>query len=140
MVASDCDLRGIKADVVIKDYDRGDWGHEKRAIGLQEATKTWIGFFNADDEYEDTFIEKLITPGYDFVYCDFTSHLFKGNTVRSKLSHGNITSGNFIVKRSLANKVGYEHREYHADWLFIKDLLELNPKTKHVPEVLYKHL
>lgn len=120
--------------------NRNDWGHEKRSIGLHLAHGEYVGFFNADDKYDPTYIETLVeyAKGADLVYCDFYSHLFNG-VVKSAPKLQKITSGNFLCKRELAQKVGYNHRVYEADGLFIQDLIKAGATHRRVPKVLYWH-
>ena len=120
--------------------DKNDWGHHKRKTGLEWAKpKGKIGFFNDDDEYDPTYIEKMTAHKEDLVYCDFTTHLYNNDKVDSTLDHGKCTSGNFVVNSKKAKEVGYNHLVYHADWLFIKELLEAGITTRKVPETLYFH-
>lgn len=127
----------------IEDTNRNDWGHNKRKIGVQRAESLFLGFFNSDDKYDPDYIKTLLSTlktaqDANFVYCNFTSHLFGNNTVDSSIEHGKITSGNFIVDSSIAKETGYNHNVYHADWLFISDML---PKLKPVKadKTLYNH-
>jgi hypothetical protein len=52
---------------------------------------------------------------------------------------GKITRGSFLVRTELAQRVGYRHREYHADGLFVDDLMAAGAIAEHVPGVLYWH-
>jgi hypothetical protein len=45
-----------------------DWGHDKRAKGLDLATSDYTGWFNHDDSYDKTYIEKMMAnEGSDVV-------------------------------------------------------------------------
>lgn len=137
VLASDQDLNGVKADEILSVPNRNDWGHEKRSQGINLATGEYLGFFNADDEYDITYIESLIDPEYDIIACDFVSHIV--GSVETQPVHGQITSGNFVVRTSLARKVGWNHREYNADWHFIKECLDEGATFKRVAKTLYFH-
>lgn len=116
----------------------GDWGHRKRQRGVLEAKSEFLFFVNADDSYDPTFIEKLYLPEYDFIYCNFDSK--NARNCNAALHMGAMTSGCYLVRSQLARKAGYTSvREYHADWLFIRDILDLEPKIYKVEEELYKH-
>lgn len=139
----------LVSDMAVRDYpnfyrcpNRDDWGHEKRSLGLFLAKGDYVAFFNTDDEYEDTYLTEMVAAtedGTDLVYCDFYSHLF-GGIRKSEPRMQAITSGNFLVKRELAQRVGYNHRVYEADGLFIEDIMKAGATHKRVPEVLYTHL
>lgn len=134
IIASDTDTTGLEAVI---DENRNDWGHEKRAKGLALAKSDYVCFMNADDEYAPEFIEEMMLD-YDLVYCNFTSRLFK-DVVVSKPVLGSITSGNFIVRTELAQRVGYNHRVYEADGLFIQDIMQAGASHHHVDKTLYFH-
>ncbi len=113
-----------------------DWGHEKRAEGVELATKEWLGFFNDDDHYDTSYLEKMLASGKDadVVWCGW-------NLIRKpSFSLGNSTSGNYIVRSELAKKVGYASRHYEADGVFINSLRDA-PGTRcvFVDELLYAH-
>ena len=138
LFVSDMPINFLEANIIVKDINRNDWGHNKRDIGLRLATKDYIVFINADDEYHVEFLEKLSQHTEDLIYCDFESHL-AGRIIESYPSMGTITSGNFIIKRELAQKVGWKHRDYLADGKFIMEIMEQQPTYVRVPEVLYYH-
>lgn len=92
---------------------------------------------NTDDEYDSTFIEKLSSRKADLMYCNFDSHL--AGHCKSELQIGKITSGNFMVRTGIAKIVGWKHRNYQADWYFIRDLLTHDITSIHIDEFLYTH-
>lgn len=122
--------------------DRQDWGHEKRAEGLSLARKDFVGFFNDDDSYDPTYIEKMMAAvdGYDAAYCAW--NVIPNCDFRLCSS----TSGNFIVRTSLAKAVGYptvrddEGRlAYSSDGLFINAIAAHGAVAPKVEELLYFH-
>lgn len=121
---------------VFLEENRDDWGHEKRAKGVWEASGEYLGFFNDDDAYTTDYVEKMLAAAdaaaADVVYCDW-------NITGCTLALGSSTSGNFIVRSALARNVGYRHRVYEADGLFLEDLKQWEPVVVKVPEVLYTH-
>jgi glycosyltransferase involved in cell wall biosynthesis len=114
--------------------NRNDWGHEKRAKGLDLATSDYTGWFNHDDSYGRTYIEKMMAQeGSDVVFCGWS----KSSTPDFRL--GSSTSGNYIVRTSYARTVGYKDRHYEADGTFINALADNGGKVTRVAEVLYFH-
>jgi hypothetical protein len=122
--------------------DRSDWGHEKRAEGLRLASSDFLGFFNDDDSYDLTYVEKMLAAvdGYDAAYCAW-------NTIPNcSFRLCSSTSGNFIVRTSLAKALGYpaerdsEGRlKYESDGLFINAIAANGAVAPKVNEILYHH-
>lgn len=113
-----------------------DWGHGKRAKGLDLATSDYTGWFNHDDSYHQSYIEIMMMDaefGNDVVYCGWSKHDQPGFVL------GQSTSGNYIVRTDLARKAGYTDRHYEADGTFINRIAALNPKIRFVNKVLYFH-
>ena len=111
-----------------------DWGHDKRAKGLDLATSDYTGWFNHDDSYDKTYIEKMmLNEGSDVVFCGWSK------SYTPSFSAGSSTSGNYIVKTSYARNVGYKDRHYEADGTFINGLAGQGGKITRVEEVLYFH-
>ncbi len=115
-----------------------DWGHAKRGKGVASASGEYVGFFNHDDEYHLTYLQKMLTAAAerqaDVVYCAWNEQPNCG------FAFGSSTAGNFITRTSLARHVGYPHRKgYASDGHFI-DLLRARAKTVvKVHDVLYTH-
>jgi len=113
-----------------------DWGHDKRAKGLDLATSEYAAWLNHDDSYDQTFIQEMMESASgtaDVIYCGWS----KNHTPSFAL--GQSTSGNYIVKTSYARKAGYTDRHYEADGTFINRLAELGGKIEFLPKVLYFH-
>lgn len=121
----------------IKCENKNDWGHAKRAEGLNRAVHKYIGFFNDDDCYELNYIEKMTRAAEDnnaeFVYCNWNG----ADNIQPHL--GSSTSGNFIVDRQLALIVGYKFRHYEADGEFINACVAHALKIVKVDDCLYWH-
>lgn len=116
--------------------DCGDWGHEKRAEGLERATGDWVGFFNDDDRYARDYLARMLAatgPDVDVVYCGWSTY------PDCEFRLGSSTSGNFIVRRSLAQTVGWASRRYEADGDFIDALVAADARLARVNQVLYHH-
>lgn len=115
--------------------DRSDWGHEKRAQGLALATGDWLGFFNDDDSYDETYLKTMLaaTDGVDLVLCGWFDG--SGNPALPTRT----TSGNFVIRRQLAQAVGYVHRIYQADNRFLEEAQAAGARVREVPDLLYQH-
>jgi hypothetical protein len=116
--------------------NREDWGHEKRAIGVDLAKSDSLGFFNADDSYDIHYIERMMAEleaGADAAYCGWNKIPY------CAFALGSSTSGNFIVKTHLARRVGYTDRHYEADGTFIEKLRENANVVAYVDDLLYFH-
>ena len=120
--------------------NRNDWGHEKRDLALEMGLGgDYLGFFNADDWYDPTYIEKMMEAAErtkaGFVYCAW-------NISPCEPKNDSSTSGNFIVLYEIAWRVGWKGRHYEADGQFINEVVaecnDRNPIT-YVPERLYRH-
>lgn len=115
--------------------NRNDWGHEKRAQGVEAATQEWLGFFNDDDQYTNDYLERMLAAGEnaEVVYCAWNEQ------PECHFAYGSSTSGNFIVKTELARKAGYENRGYAADGEFIEAVARIADGVVRVDDVLYTH-
>ena len=116
--------------------DLQDWGHAKRAEGLALARKDWVGFFNDDDSYAVDYLEKMLAAGTDLVDAVFCAW---NRIPGCHFGLGSSTSGNFIVRRELAQKVTYPTRRYEADGDFIEALNRAGARSVKVDEILYHH-
>lgn len=138
---SDTDLAGVRGDYPTVAFrrceNRNDWAHEKRAEGLAVAESDWIGFFNDDDSYVDSYLERMLAraeaENADVVYCAWNEQPhcdFKG---------WHSTSGNFLCRTELGQRVGWVGRHYEADAEFIDGLVAAGAKVVRVDEILYHH-
>ena len=139
-LCSKIDLGGLQEDFpevrFTEEPDLSDWGHDKRAKGLDLATSEYIAWINHDDSYENQFVEKMMASadvGADVVYCGWSKN--SNPTFAGTIS----TSGNFVARTSYAREAGYTDRHYEADATFIDRLAKLGGKIEFVPEVLYHH-
>lgn len=138
-LASDTDLDPLKKDfpdvLFCHQQNRNDWGHEKRAAGLDLAQGEWVGFFNDDDSYSPEYLSRMLdqTEGADVVYCAWSTY------PNCTFNYGSSTSGNFIVRSDFARGVGWTSRRYEADGDFIESLNEAGARVKRIDDVIYKH-
>ena len=113
-----------------------DWGHDKRAKGLDLATSDYAGWFNHDDSYDPHYIAEMMWQaelGHDVVYCGWS----KASTPQFR--SGSSTSGNYIAKVEVARKAGYTDRHYEADGTFINRIAAAAQSIKFLPGTLYFH-
>jgi hypothetical protein len=119
-----------------------DWGHAKRAEGLDQATSEWVGFFNDDDSYHPSYLERMLataagganqTMVADVVYCGWNTY------PACTFTYGSSTSGNFLVRTRLAQQTGYPTRRYEADGDFIEALNAAGAVAYKLDAVLYTH-
>lgn len=139
-LCSEIDLEGIWQQFPwVRFYEEpnlNDWGHDKRAKGLDLATSEYTTWFNHDDSYDPNFIQEMMeyaSDDADVVYCGWS-----GNP-KPSFSHRSSTSGNYIAKTSYARTAGYTDRHYEADGTFINRLAALSGKIKFLSKVLYFH-
>lgn len=140
VLASDIDLEEIrKKHTGVSFYaepNLNDWGHAKRAKGLDLATKDYIGWFNHDDSYDPHYIAEMMwlaELGSDVVYCGWSENH------NPQFRASNSTSGNYIVKVDVARKAGYTDRHYEADGTFIERISAITKSIKFLDGIMYYH-
>ena len=113
-----------------------DWGHDKRAKGLDLATSDYTGWFNHDDSYDPHYIAEMMWQaelGHDVVYCGWSKDY------TPQFRSGSSTSGNYIAKVEVSRKAGYTDRHYEADGTFINRIAAVAQSIKFLPGTLYFH-
>lgn len=140
VLASDIDLEAARkrytGATFYAEPNLNDWGHDKRAKGLDLATSEYTTWFNHDDSYDKDFILDMMesaSNGADVVYCGWSK------SATPSFSFGSSTSGNYIAKTSYARRAGYTDRHYEADGTFINRLAALGGTITFLPKVLYFH-
>jgi len=139
-------LREHFPDVTFVEQEKaGDWGHQARATGLELATREWVGWFNSDDRYDPTYLEKMMgaSDGVDAAFCDWNDR--PGDAYFGLYGS---TAGNFIVRRVVAVGVGWPTDMvsvsgmppgYANDGRFIDAVVASGATYRKVPEFLYLH-
>jgi glycosyltransferase involved in cell wall biosynthesis len=123
--------------------NKNDWGHEKRALGLRLASSDAIAWFNHDDSYEPTFVERMmeaLEAGADIAFCNW-SHDGPQNNIRvnTEFRGGDSTSGNWVGRTGLIRSVGYVFRDYSADASLINAIVATKPLITKIDMPLYHH-
>lgn len=116
---------------------------DKCNLGLEKATGKYIGFFPSDDIYNSRFIELMVNTAEvtdsAITYCNFLSHYAQNKEVDGIIEMGHITTGSFLTR--LADTAGIKipmTKQGDIDWVLL--LMEKQPKTAKVNEMLYIHL
>ena len=140
VLASDIDLEEARKRYTgvtfYAEPNLNDWGHDKRAKGLDVATSDYAGWFNHDDSYDPHYIAEMMWQaelGHDVVYCGWS-----GNAT-PQFSLGSSTSGNYIVKVSVGRQAKYTDRHYEADGTFINRIADVTKSIRFLPGTLYFH-
>ena len=130
-----------------------DWGQTPRSIGLKKSTGQWTLITGDDNYYVPIFIEKMKeeiekNENVGFIYCDFVlDHPRKGirynKYIDTKIKFCHIDIGSFIFKTNIGKKVGYKHKDFDADWKFVrryrKHMLREGLKDIKIKQTLYIH-
>lgn len=141
---------GFPIEYIETEKRYNDWGHSLRAIGLEKATGLYTQFQNSDNWVTPVLVEYMVggaqNGDMDISYCDILhSYPLNGkegyNILDSRLCLNSIDMSNFIIKTELAKKVGFNHRSFAADGLFIEDVKRFKPslKSKKIPRCLVVH-
>jgi hypothetical protein len=124
--------------VMFREQDnQNDWGHAKRAEGLELARSEWVGFFNDDDSYVDHYLEAMLKRAEveeaGVVYCAWNE------CPHCAFAGWQSTAGNFLCRTELGQRVGWHERYWHADATFIDGLKAAGARVVKVDEILYHH-
>lgn len=103
---------------------KGFWGHPNRGMMLEKTQgdpDDYVLITNDDNQYVKSFVEfflKNCGPKVGFVFCNTIHNYFKYNILLTEIRVGGIDMGSFIVKLSVAQKIGFVHREEMADGMY----------------------
>ncbi len=112
-----------------------DFGHSLREIGLRMAQTEFVMFTNDDNYYAPKFVaymfEAIRRDRLDLVLCNMIhSHRNPGPFTRDDYLPFDsypmmkfVDIGNFIVRRRIAQEVGFEDRSFAADGVFIDKIM-----------------
>ncbi len=125
-----------------------NYGHFLRKWALENVvTSDYVLLTNGDNYYTPNMVEEISKRNEDFIYFDLIhSHKTKSNSnestygyMKSELKRGFIDMGNVVIKSELAKKVGFNSSEYHADWGYFEEVLNLSPTISKIDKVLFVH-
>lgn len=132
-----CDNQST-GDITVYDAHHDDVGQSKCDIGIRLATKDYVLLASSDDEYLPDFVKDMQGHTEDLLLGGFQSHLV-GTVTNSTPSLGRVTRGSFLVRREKALEVGYNHRNYEGDGLFIEDMVRNGATWVAIDKVNYIH-
>jgi len=131
VLASDIDLEEARKRYTgvtfYSEPNLSDWGHDKRAKGLDLATSDYAGWFNHDDSYDPHYIAEMMWQaelGNDVVYCGWSK------AATPEFRSGSSTSGNYIAKVEVARRAGYTDRHYAQSIKFLPGTLYFHNEVK----------
>lgn len=144
---SDMDLQPLKKKYPKVEFfdvpNRKDWAQVKRAMGIAFAEGKYICFCNADDEFDPNFLEIMVgvleKENNDLAYCNWLDRDIDYKVANAELKIRGITCGSILFRADIAKRVGLQHRQYAADWYFVRDLLKEGIQVCYVPMALMIH-
>jgi hypothetical protein len=118
-----------------------DWGHSLRARTIPNLDNSrYTLITNGDNYYTPVFIREMTKYEEDLIYCDFIhSHQEYRRMFETHLVISQIDCGALIVKTDIVKRIGWNYRNFAADWEFVREVMELNPTTRKVEKTLFVH-
>lgn len=142
-------------EYIATEHRYNDYGHSLREIGLQNIKEQYVMLTNADNYLIPKAIEYLnrtiIQTNADVIMYDMVhSHNRPGNRALPPYSffetfyeRGSIDIGAAIVKRDLAEKVGFRDKTHDGDATYFEDVFaERKPSglsVAKIPQILFVH-
>jgi glycosyltransferase involved in cell wall biosynthesis len=135
------------------DVRYGDYGHSLRDIGLSNIQGDYVLLTNADNYFIPKAIEYLINASNktnaDIIIFDMIhSHNCPGGRplppysyFETALKRRSIDVSSAIVKKNLAEKVGFRDKTFDGDATYFEDILRqrTNIILAKIPQVLFVH-
>jgi len=127
------------------DGPNNDWGHTGRNYGLDNSKEEWIVMTGDDNYYVPSFVNLFLKEGknnFDFIYCDLIHDMKRDDyqPIPSRLQHGWIDIGNFMVRRTTVGDLRLDKKSYEADWKFVDRITKYGTrKISKINKVLYVH-
>jgi hypothetical protein len=125
-----CDVRRYKPE--LRGYG---WGHYNRARALETVDTEWVWFQNADNqvipravEVLNNFIEQV--PDADCIVWPILHNYRNYEPFLDGFGNCQTDMSQFIVKTDLAKAVGFNHRCFIADGIFLEELKAYKPDLK----------
>jgi hypothetical protein len=127
----------------------GDWGHPNRKTMLniiQGFEDDFVLITNHDNYYCPVFVEYMLKAAKQdiaIVYCNTVHSHNNYDTQRSALKLNSIDMGAFIVRYSIAKKVGFNNTSFGADGLYAEECykyaVDNGYGTVHINKSLFIH-
>jgi hypothetical protein len=105
----------------------GIWGHENRQWALREMPRNDIDYVlitNDDNYYVPTFVERFLEKcqkDVGFVYCNTVHSYMDYDVLQTRIKEGMIDMGSFIVRLSIAKKIGFNYMHEQGDGRYAED-------------------
>ncbi len=124
-----------------------DWGHTPRNYGLEHATEDFVVMSGDDNYYMPVFVDHFLDVaskgGVHFVYCDMIHNWvnFEYHHIKSQPRYGAIDIGNFMAKRTNAQKLRLDVTREAADAVFVEQYMKKFNRegVRYIPKPLYVH-
>jgi hypothetical protein len=126
-----------------------NFGHPNRKYMLENLKgnpEDFVLMTNDDNIYIPVFVEYMLNAvknNIGIVSCNTIHSHFQYNVHESKLFECGIDMGAFIVKYSIAKKVGFNHNHHSADGRYAVECANAchiaNLETIHIPKCLFIH-
>lgn len=136
------------AQFLYHEVNCGDWGASCHDTALKVANGRYCVFWNDDNEYHDTAIQKLMqaTRDVDIGMCQCNHwHNKKRITIpnhwQGRFEYGDVDTMNCCVKTELARSVPWVEGEvtYGCDFRWFERLQERGATVRFVPELIGSH-
>lgn len=155
---------GYLSDQVIlsaTEENHNDYGHSLRDYGLKNPVcdSDYVVITNADNYYAPVWIKTLHNrieafpqeQKPDIIVWDLISHHSHMNwnfdrdepygLLNTRIEHCAVDMGSVAVKTQLAHQVGFNSRQYDADWHYIDECYRTleSPRVEKIPQILLVH-
>lgn len=137
------DITYVESDI------RGNcWGHQNRHTGLMMVDTPFVWFQNCDNliTYDATrYLHPHLNDTVDLVTFPIVHSHFDYSAFYQGFAYGQMDMAQFVVRTSLAQSVGFNHRDFAADGWFIEDLKSKYPylhnkeRSVFIPAIITVH-
>jgi hypothetical protein len=127
----------------------GTYGHPNRRMALNDITltsKDFVLMTNDDNYYVPEFVRYMrsqFKPNVGIIYNDCLHNYYSYDVLKSKLQINYIDMGSFVVRGSVAKKIGFVSNEYHADGIYCEQAAEYCNQHKmdivYIPKAIFIH-
>lgn len=122
-------------DMNLKEELRGSgWGHYNRAVALDRVDTDWVWFQNCDNQVVPKAIEILSSgmqdPSISILWWSINHNYAAYREFQQDFSNCAIDMCQFMIRTPLAKAVGFKHRCFIADGLFVEDIKQHQPELQ----------